>query len=63
MTVASESAPRDCSFCVQTALGQHAEVYSSAPAETLSGKVYVMLEHAYVHTYVLCCDEILDLAN
>ena len=40
MTVAS--APRDQSFCVLTAIGQHAEVYSSAPAETLSVKVYVM---------------------
>ena len=28
------SAPRDCSFCVQTALGQHAEVCSSGLAET-----------------------------
>ena len=48
MTVAS--APRDCSFCVQTALGQHAEVYSSAPAETLSGKVYAMLDMCCVAT-------------
>lgn len=42
MTVAS--APHDYSFYVQTAIGQHAEIYSSAPAETLSEKVYVMLE-------------------
>lgn len=40
------SAPQGCSFLVQTAIGQHAEVYSSIPAETPSGNFSNMLDLA-----------------
>ena len=44
MTVAS--APHDCSLCVQTPVGLHAVFYSSTPAETPSGNVWIMLDLA-----------------